>query len=309
MVTRVSTSGNYNSVLANLMAAQQRQAEAGNQVATQKQGTDLKDYARHAEMLTSMRSLQTRLDGYTEQNKMITDKLATQDQALNQVLDSAGAIRQAIADALGSGHADTLMQDLQAQMRNAVEGMNARYGGKYLFAGGQVDTKPVTANLLSDLTAGPPISSFFQNDQFQTQAKVDDSTTVTTGMLADAIGTPLMNGLQAIQAFNQGGSGPFSGQLTAAQTAFLQNQLATWDTIHSDLVSKAGQNGLVQQRVDTVKANLVTRGDTLTGMIGDITDADMARAAVNLQAAQMSVQASAQVFLSLQQSSLLNILK
>src|SRR3954468_14230955 len=111
MVTRVSTGGNYNAVLANLMAAQARQNEAGDQVATQKQGTDLKDYARHAEMLTSMRSTQTRLDVYTEQNKMIGDKLATQDMALNQIGDAIKAGRQAIADALASGHADTLMQD------------------------------------------------------------------------------------------------------------------------------------------------------------------------------------------------------
>jgi flagellar hook-associated protein 3 FlgL len=35
-------------------------------------------------------------------------------------------------------------------------------------------------------------------------------------------------------------------------------------------------------------------------MIGDITDADMAKAAGDLQAAQLAVQASAQVFMSLQ---------
>ena len=65
----------------------------------------------------------------------------------------------------------------------------------------------------------------------------------------------------------------------------------------------------MQQRVDTVKANLITRSDTLTGMIGDVTDADMAQAATALQRAQLSVQAADQVFLSLQDSSLLNVLR
>jgi flagellar hook-associated protein 3 FlgL len=43
--------------------------------------------------------------------------------------------------------------------------------------------------------------------------------------------------------------------------------------------------------------------------VGGIVDIDMAEAAVNLQAAGIAVQAAAQVFNSLQQSSLLNFLK
>src|SRR5687768_10325582 len=153
MTTRVSTVGNYTAVLANLMAAQRRQIEAGDQVASQKKGRDLKDYAKNAEMLTAMRAVQTRLQVYHEQNGLIADKLATQDASLNQVRDAAAGVRQALADALASGRADTLMEDLQGQFRNAVEGMNARYGGKYLFAGGQIDTRPVSATSLGDLTA------------------------------------------------------------------------------------------------------------------------------------------------------------
>jgi len=60
MVTRVTTPGNYSAVLANLLAAQKRQQEAGNQVATQKNGVNLKEYAGSAEILTSMQSLSTR---------------------------------------------------------------------------------------------------------------------------------------------------------------------------------------------------------------------------------------------------------
>ncbi|HEY8572161.1 flagellin [Phenylobacterium sp.] len=310
MVTRVSTVGNYSAVLQNLLAAQSRQAEAGEQVATQKNGKDLKDYARSAEMLTGMRSLQTRLDVYAEQNKLIGDKLATQDMALNQMMEAANGARQAILDAIASDRADTLMEELNAHMRNAVEGANTRYGGKYLFAGGRVDTKPVTAQQTSDLTLPPGIIMlFFQNDTFKPQAKLDDSTTVTTGMLAHEILEPFLTGLQAVQGFHESVDGPFNGRLTDAQRTFLQGQLASWDTIRSDLTLDVGKNGLVRQRVDKVKDDLVTRQTTLAGMMGDIVDADMAKAAVNLEAAQMAVQSAAQVFLTLQSTSLLNFLK
>ncbi|MET0274202.1 MAG: flagellin [Phenylobacterium sp.] len=309
MVARVSTVGSYSAVLANLLNAQARLSDAGDKVATKKNGSDLKSYSKNAEMLTAMRSVQTRMGVYTEQNKMIADKLTTQDTALTSMVDAAAASRQAIADALAAGRADTLMEELGAQMRNAVEGMNARYGGKYLFAGGQVDTKPVTASRMADLTSGPPLASFFKNDSFQTQAKVDDSTTITTGMLANDVGQPMLAGLQAIQVFQEGPDGPFNGVLTDNQRIFLENQLAGWDTIRSDLTIKTARNGLLQQRVDTVKKDLTTRSITLDSMVGEITDADMARAATDLEAAQMSVQATAQVFLTLQNTSLLNILK
>ena len=40
MVTRVSTTGNYSSVLANLMGAQLRQADANERVSSQKNGNE-----------------------------------------------------------------------------------------------------------------------------------------------------------------------------------------------------------------------------------------------------------------------------
>ncbi|TAJ69870.1 MAG: flagellin [Phenylobacterium sp.] len=309
MVTRVTTSGNYANVLTNLLAAQRNQMEAGDKVATRKNGQNLKDYAKSSELLTAMRSVQTRLGVFEEQNKILTDKLDTQNTALTRVADTAQAVRQIFSEALASGRADTLVEDVEAQLRNAVEGMNARYGGKYLFAGGQVDTRPVTVTTLSDLTAGPPIASFFKNDDFKVTAKLDEATTVTTGILSDDLGTDLLNAFKTFQTFNQGGSGPFTGQLTAAQQTFLEGELANWDAVRADVTNVAAYNGVNQKRLETVAEDLQTRQNSLAGMLGDITDADMAEASAQLQQAQLSVQSAAYVFQALQESSLINLLR
>jgi flagellar hook-associated protein 3 FlgL len=310
-MNRVSTSSNYSAVLANLMAAQRRQVQAGAQVATQKLGDDLKSFARNAEMLTAMRSVHARTESFLEQNDLVADRLTTQNTALGQVADAAQGARQAIAEALANGRVDTLVEDMEAQLRNAIEGLNARHGGKYVFAGGQIDTRPMTATTLSDLTApATTIADFFKNDDYITQAKLDDSTTVATGILADDIGTGIMTAFKAFQTFQETvGSGPFTGQLTDTQRTFLEGQLASWDQAYSDITNIAGRNGLIQKRVDTVKTDLSGRSDSLKEMMGGITDVDMAEAATNLQAAGIAVQAAAQVFTSLQQSSLLNLLK
>lgn len=309
MVTRVTTPGNYSAVLANLLAAQRNQMEAGDKVSTQKNGQNLKDYARSSELLTAMRSVDTRLSVYEEQNKLLTDKLGTQNTSVTRVADAAQAVRQIFAEALASGRADTLVEDVEAELRNAVEGMNGRYGGKYLFAGGQVDTRPVTATTLSDLTAGPPISSFFQNDSFKVTAKLDEATTVNTGILANDMGTDLLTAFQTFQAFNEGAQGPFTGALSQAQQTFLEGQLANWDTVRSDITNIAAYNGVNQKRLETIADDLKTRQNSLAGMIGDITDADMAEAAAQLQQAQLAVQSAAYVFQSLQESSLINLLR
>jgi flagellar hook-associated protein 3 FlgL len=189
--------------------------------------------------------------------------------------------------------------------------MNSRYNGKYLFAGGQVDTKPVSLNSIADLTdPAPPAApvnpaSFFHNDDYKMQNKVDDSTTVTTGVLASDIGSQLMGALHTLQ---NSPVGPFSGPLTPAQQDWIQQQLGNWDKIRSDLTTMTAANGLNQKRLDTSKSNVVAQDTTVTGMIGDVTDADMGQAATQLQMAQMAVQAAAHVFQTLQGASLLSIL-
>ena len=151
-MNRVSTAGNYATVLANLTASQARQIEAGGQVSSQKKATDLKGYARNAETLTAMRSLQTRVDGFLGQTQLLKDKLTVQDTALNQVTDAVQKARQAMADALASGRGDTLMQELGAAFSDVTEGLNTKHNGQYLFSGGQVNTLPTTASGLASLT-------------------------------------------------------------------------------------------------------------------------------------------------------------
>lgn len=309
MVDRISTAGSYSAILANLMAAENRQTDAENRASSQKNGDDLRAYANQAETLTAMQAVDARITNYQTQNSQIAAKLTTQDQGLNAIADSANGVRQAIANALASGNGDSLKQIVQGQFQSAVSGLNTQYDGKYVFAGGQINTPPFSAKQLSTLTSGPPIASFFQNDNLQVQAKLDDTTTVATGQLASNLATPMMNEFQALQAFDQGASGPLSGQLTAAQTAFLTTQMQNWAGIATNLTTQTAQNGLVQKQVDDVASGLTTQQNSLTIMMGKITDADMAKAATDLSTAQISVQASAKVLQTLQSSSLLSLLR
>ena len=76
-----------------------------------------------------------------------------------------------------------------------------------------------------------------------------------------------------------------------------------------DLVTAAAKNGAVQTHLDSVKNSMTARQTTIQGMIGDVSNADLAKAASALTQAQQSLQASSQVFLALKGASLLNVLR
>lgn len=309
-MVRIATTTSYSAVLANLTAAQRRQLDAGDRLASQKNGDDLKAYAKNAEMLTAMRTVHTRTEGYLSQNVMLSEKLIAQDSAMTKMVDAVGRVRQRITDALATNSGEGLMLEIEAEFRTAMSALNTRFAGKPLFAGGQIDIDPVTAQALTDLTAPlATIPGFFQNDDFKVQAQLDDATVVTTGFLAEDLGTQMLTAFRDMQAFEEGATGAFGGQLTQAQDGFLTAQLAAWDQVSDFLVDQTARNGMVQKRVEDVGLDLARRRDMTLGMIGNIVDADMAKAASDLKQAEFSVQAAAQVFATLRDSSLLNVLR
>ena len=305
---RIATNSAYNSVLINLMQAELAQNTAGNQISSTEKATDLKGYGTGAEALTAMQATNSQVTGYLNNSEVVAAKLSTQDTGLNQVATAATDAISSITNAIAVGNGGTLMQELQTAFSDAVQGLNTQFNGEYVFAGGQVNTQPVSATSLSALTAAPSIASVFHNDQRQTSTQVDQNTSIPTGVLADQVGTPLFTALKTIEAYDQGPNGPLGATLTTAQQAFLTQQLATLKTVSSNLNNVVGQNGLSQAEVTNTQTSLSQRQTMLQGLIGTATQADLAKATTDLQQAQLSIQAAGQVFQALNASSLLKTL-
>ncbi|UAL11574.1 flagellin [Caulobacter segnis] len=307
-MTRVSTVQNYNVMTSNLMKAQVRQNDVGAQVSSQKVASDLKGYAKNAEMLTAMRGTQTRINGLIDQAKMVGNRLEMQDTGLGRVGAATQSAREAIANSLAAGSASTLMQQLTASFGEVVQGLNTKSNGLYVFSGAKTDTATTTATTMPDLTAAAATTDLFQNDQYVMTNRVDEQTSAKTGILGDAVGVDVFDAFKQVQAYVDA-NGPFTGNLTDTQVTFLKGLLPTFDNAYKGVIDAQGKNGVTQKRFESAQKDLSNQADTLTSMVGGITDVDMADAATRLQAAQLAVQASAQVFSSLQQSSLLNVLK
>jgi flagellar hook-associated protein 3 FlgL len=304
---RISTADSYAAVIANMQQAQTQLSTASNQISSGETATNLQGYASQAETLTAMQTVSNQVTGFLNQDTILANKLSAQNTGIQQVATAATGASNAITSAIAANTGDTLMQALEVQFQNASEGLNTTYNGEYVFAGGQVTTQPFTANSMSALASPATVAGAFQNDQQQTTNQIDQNTTVQTGFLASNLGTPVMGALQAIQDYVNT-NGPFSTPMTAAQTAFLQTQATALTAAAGTLNGQAAQNGGIQSQLSNTQTDLTNQQNTVTNMIGNIAGANVAQASANLQEAQLAIQASAQVFLALQNSSLLNVL-
>lgn len=309
MVTRVSTANSYSALLAGLQTAQSRQTQAQTQISTGKLGTELKAYAHRADTLTATRSLAARNTAYIAAGQATADRLSAQDLALTELSSASDRARQAIVTALAQGDASGLMTTLEGSLDQAAGALNTEFDGRRLFGGGNDQTAPVAAQSLSDLSAAPSVASLFNNDDRAEVSRLDDQTSVRTGVLASDVGQPLLQALAGLQIFHQSGAGPFSGKLTSAQTSYLESVLGNFTAAHGAAVDATAANGAVQTRVEASVHALGARDAQLKGVLGGLTDVDLGEAATRLQLAQVAVQASAQLFQTLQGSSLLNVLR
>lgn len=307
-MTRIATANSYSTILSDLMRAQVNQQKAGEQVSSQKTATDLKGFARNAETLLAARTVQTRVEGFIDQGKTLSARLQTQDLVLSQTADAAQGARQAIAEALAAGRGDNLMTEMASWFGSATEALNAKEGGKYLFAGGQIDQRPVQATSLADLTAAPAIGDVFKNDGLTPVSRLDESTTIESGFLADKLGRDLFEAFKQVQAYVEA-NGDFGSPMTTAQSTFLEGMLGGFDDARRGLTEQTARNGLNQNRLETTLDQHESRQIMLKGVVADVAEVDMAEAVTRLQQAQTAVQAAAQVFSTLKDSSLLNLLR
>ncbi|HRO33035.1 MAG TPA: flagellin [Brevundimonas sp.] len=306
-MTRVSTFGNYEATLANLMFAENRANEALKRVSTQKNATSLVGFGRQSETLTALKSTQSRIQGFMDTAKATGERLAAQDLSLNRVADGTADTRQAIADALAAGRLDGLMLELQGQFQVVQDGLNGRHQGRYLFAGGNVETIPVQAMTLAELSAAPSVAATFSNDTLKQSSRVNEAMTLETGYLADEVGSEVFQIFRELQDWHQ--TTPLTGAPSDATRDFLTDILKRLDTARENVTDMTARNGSMQNRVEAVIASQTEQKTALDEMLADKTDADMARAITDLQLSQIAIQVSAQVVNQLQQASLLNFLR
>lgn len=303
---RISTAAANQSALMDLMRAQRDSYEAGRQVASGRKAEDLKGYGYAAETILASRSALKRTESFITAGERLTNRLQVQDLAFRELSDAATDLREALT----TSEATYLMNDVRDAFEKAKSALNTRYNGTYIFGGTRTDARPFTGETLADLQAAGAIDDLFENSDRAQTAVIEEGQTVQIGFLADDLGRDLMAAFERIAEFDATSpDGPFDGQVSAAQQAFLQTEIDNVIQAFERINDRMGENGSLQARLENTIQSQRDRRDYLVETLGRLEDVDIAEAASRLNQAQTAVQVSARTFSTLSQVSLLPFLR
>lgn len=294
-------------VIAQMMRAQSQVAATQRQISTGEISDRYSGIARDASALVSARAIESRTLKYIDIGKQAMARADFQAVGMNAMYDAAAKLRQDLLNALATNSGRTVALDVNAAFDTGKGVLNAKLGGRYVYAGSRTDTPPFNAADIADLaTVANPAASYFDNDGNKAQARVDQNLVIEYGVLASDIGQDLMASVKALAEYNA--ATPFSQYLTVADRAAIEAQIANLDAAMEKIGGAQAVNGIVQNRLETI----VIRHEELDAvnkrLIADLSEVDMAAAISRLNQDQLAVEASYSLIQQLNKISLLNFI-
>jgi flagellar hook-associated protein 3 FlgL len=308
MLDRVGTWSYGQSLVGEYSRIQARTVVTQNQIASGKVGDQFADAKDKAGVLSAAKMRAAEVEGYTAATKEVLNRLNLQDLHLQQLSDLSARLRDAVGDALSTGHAPALMQDVKNLYAEAVTLLNTRLDGKYIYGGSRTDQPPVNATDLAALVAAPTVADIFDNTDLKQTQRIDESEILETGMTASDIATDLMQMFKDIATFDVGVNGPFGMNLSAAQTTFLTTQHVALPDVQTGINTLAAINGTRHEQATVALDRHEGLAAYFTKFIGDIEDVDLAEAVTRLNQDQVAAQAAGRMIAQLNQFSLLDYL-
>jgi flagellar hook-associated protein 3 FlgL len=115
------------------------------QISTGKVGDHLADVKDKASVLVAAKQKSAGVDSYLSATKEVLNRLDIQDLHLKQMSDISSRLRTAVGDALSSGRAPGMMNEVRGLYAEAVAILNVRIDGKFIYGGSRTDVAPVSA--------------------------------------------------------------------------------------------------------------------------------------------------------------------
>jgi flagellar hook-associated protein 3 FlgL len=273
-----------------------QQATLQNQVASGLQFTQLSD---NPSGMRTVLNLQTESSQNAQYLKNITalQQTATSSygamQQLQTLATRAAEITTLASDTAGPTQLNTYAAEVTQLIQQGVQLMNSQSGGEYLF-GGTANTQPpyvATTDADGNVTAvtyqgNSSVSSAEIAPGHTVSAQVPGSNTTGSGaggLITDSrSGADFFNHLIALQNDLQAGN-------TAAISATDAPALAKDE---DNIVAQIGDNGAIQSQLSDASSMATTQSTSLTNMISQDADADLAQTMTKLTAAQNAYQAA-----------------
>ncbi len=305
-MTRISDLGFQQILLSSFQRAQGAAETRQVQLASGKVSDRYSGVGVRTEQLLSAEGVFNRATAYETAANVAASRLQVQEAGLETIADGLARLRSRFVSALATGSAELVTAELATEAQRILSALNTETGGVHVFGGTNGAVPPVNARTIDDIAAAADTDDLFVLAD-RTRLPVEEGTTIDGGATADEIAGDVLARLKEL-ADAPATLGPFSGQLTSAQAAFLVGKVAEFDALSAALVEHQGANGLAQRQADAAVDRNVQRRNIAEIVASDIEDVDLAEVITRLDQDRLAIEAAAQALAQSRELSLLNFL-
>jgi flagellar hook-associated protein 3 FlgL len=301
---RVTANTFPNSLLQQLNSLNQRQNKLQNQAATGQRVQLPEDDPVAMRRVLDLQA-EGKSTGQYQRNISRLQELAAASfssiKALKSVSDRAREISISADGLKSQDELNIYANEVTELIKQAVQTVNAKNRGDYLFSGTLSDQVPFV--LATDASGNVTSVTYQGNTTFTLAAQnVGENTSGAgpRGLIADSrVGADFFNHLISLQ------NNLLSGNVAAVEATDRANLSQDEDNFLFHL----GTNGAIQSRLETTNAIAGERTDTLEALVSQEADADLADTLVRLNQTQTAYQAALQSAGKILSSSLLDYLR
>ncbi len=308
-MTRVATASQNEFLLLELQRLQRQQFETQQQISSGKKTQYYKDIANDTSALLSAKAVESQTAQFQDAILHTQARLDQQNIHLSEIEKAANRLHESVLESVSLESGITLMADLENIFGSVVGMLNARLDGEYLYSGTRSDIPAVSSSNLNDLVAAAAASDLFQNNNLKHSVRIDTSTTIEVGLLADDIAQPLFDAMKRIADYNAGVNGPFTDQLTIQQRDFLAGEVSNLKQVAQDLVTQVGLNGVKIAETEDVYLRHEATDIYIKGFISDLEDVDVAEAVIRLNQDEVALEATMNLIGQLSRLSLIDFIR
>jgi len=195
MVSRVTNLSSSRLINSLILKSQERINEQQIRLTTQQKSQDYLGIGDDASRLLTVESSLRRIDQFVKNNAFIDMRMETMLNSMDAVGDILKEVRTLVRDVLEDGTLDGIdKNDFTEIKMDQLEGfLNVKMNGRFLFSGTKTDTQPVNAGDLTDaptfdadgVTTTAEPSFFYQGDDNQVKARIDEGVTLEYGVKAN----------------------------------------------------------------------------------------------------------------------------
>ena len=323
VTTRVATLAQQQMITSSALRTQRNVNDLQVQIASGKKTQAFSGIADDATRLVNLKSELAQAEQFL-QNVTITEKrLDLMALALDQIEDIARKARTDIATSFNGSQADDsqLASLMQASLDQLVSILNTKDDSRFLFAGGNVDSKPVDLNngtYTTPVITGPPNPTFdqtadtgyYEGDATTQATRIDDNFSVSYGINADQDAFEKL-----IRTLDNVSNVTFTDPITSDEQTFLNAAVAEL----TELIDNNGTNktlsdlradiGLDRTVLDSIKGKHNDFLKFAQDTIAEIENVDAAEAVTALNFEQIQLEASFTTIARIQTLSLSNFLR